>query len=389
MSSTKLFEKFIFNNKAEIKNRLVITPITIAQSTTDGSINDEEREYLKQRATNVGLYIYGATEVSPEAIDIASRPRALNEKDLQSLTERANIIKSQGAKALIQIDHRGSFANIDFSGLSPVAPSADTAIEELKSKGFYSEKNKTHELTDEEIKRIIEDFGKATELCIKAGFDGVEIHGANNYLLQQFYSRHYNKRTDDWGGSDEKRMDFPLRIIDTVCKVREKNNIPEFIIGYRLSPEEPFEDGITMTETLKLVRALVNKPIQYISISQKNYFQKARRGEGAGTERLKLIHKEIEGKMALIGVGGLKSVSDFNSAVNSGFSELIGAGIASMLNPDLGILLEKDGEKLKLEIDPEHPEYYKIAPDLWKWCLMGLEWLPPVKGKPQKKEEDK
>ena len=386
---SKLFEKYTLNNNIEIKNRLVITPITVGQSTNDGSINDEEREYLKQRATGIGLYVFGATEVSPEAVDLPCRPRALSEKDLPSLTERANILKSQGTKALVQIDHRGFFGNIEFSGLPTVAPSVEPAIEELKKKGMYSEKNKIHELTDEQIKKIIENYGKATELCIKAGFDGVEIHGGYTNLLQQFFSRHYNKRTDDWGGSDEKRMDFCLKIVDTVCKVRDKNNRPDFIIGYRLSPEEAFDDGITMTETMKLTRELIKRPLQYISISQRNFFQKSRRGEGVGIERIKVIHDEIGGKMALIGVGGLKKESDFNSAINSGFCEFVGAGIASMLNPDLGILLEqKKGEKINLELDPDHPEYYKMAPLLWKWCLYGLDWMPPIKGRPQKKVED-
>ena len=97
-------------------------------------------------------------------------------------------------------------------------------------------------------------------------------------------------------------MRFPLEVVDACCKVRDKYKKPEFIIGYRLSPEEPFEDGITLTETIQLVRALVKKPIQYIHVSQKNYFQNARRGEGARTPRLKLIHDEIKGKVALIGV---------------------------------------------------------------------------------------
>ena len=88
MSKSKLFEKYTLNNNVEIKNRLVITPITIGQSTTDGSFNEEEREYLKSRATSIGLYVFGATEVSQEGVDIPSRPRALSEKDIPSLTER-------------------------------------------------------------------------------------------------------------------------------------------------------------------------------------------------------------------------------------------------------------------------------------------------------------
>ena len=101
---------------------------------------------------------------------------------------------------------------------------------------------------------IIQSFVYSAELSLRAGFDGVEIHGENNFLPQQFYSKHTNARTDEWGGSDEKRMHFHLKVIDEVCKIREKYNRPDFIIGYRISPEEPFDDGITMTETLKLVK---------------------------------------------------------------------------------------------------------------------------------------
>ena len=95
-----------------------------------------------------------------------------------------------------------------------MAPSADIANEALKSKGMYTEENKVREFTDEEIKKTIEDFAKATEISIKSGYDGIEIHGANNYLIQQFYSPYTNRRTDEWGGSDEKRMNFPLKIVD-------------------------------------------------------------------------------------------------------------------------------------------------------------------------------
>ena len=217
---------------------------------------------------------------------------------------------------------------------------------------------------------------------MKAGYDGIEIHGANNFILQQFYSGYYNKRNDEWGGSLEKRMRFPLEVVDACCKIRDKYNKPEFIIGYRLSPEEPFENGITMTETLALVKELVKKPIQYIHISQKNFFQKTRRGEGIGVERLKVIHKETRGKVALIGVGGLYSYKDFTKALKSEFVEFIGTGRASMLNKDLGILLKEQRENdINLLLDPVHPELYSIPNMLWALCIKGGDWLPPVKGK--------
>ena len=88
----------------------------------------------------------------------------------------------------------------------------------------------------------------------------------NNFLPQQFYYWHTNSLTDEWGGSNEIRINFHIKLIDEVCKIREKNNRPDFIIGYRISPEKPFDDGIIMTENLILVKVLATKPLQYLHI---------------------------------------------------------------------------------------------------------------------------
>ena len=291
-------------------------------------------------------------------------------------------MKNQGALAICQIVHGGLFANRQYTGKTPLCPSAEIGNKELERTGQLNDDTRNEELTNEDILRIINDFGRATEIALKAGYDGIEIHAANNFLVQQFYSGYYNKRKDEWGGSLEKRIRFPLEVVDSCCKIRDKYNKPEFIIGYRLSPEEPFEDGITMTETLVLVRELIKKPIQYIHVSQKNYFQNARRGEGAGTPRLKLIHDEIKGKVALIGVGGLYTAEDFNKALNSGYTEFIGVGRASMMNKDLAILLkEGKGDKLNLTVDPKNHDDYYFPKSLWDLCNLGLDWLPKIKGK--------
>ena len=382
VDNSKLFEKYTLNNKVEVPGLLAVAPLTLFGSNPDGSVSDEEREYLKLRATNIGLYILGATAVSQEGIAFYNQPRALSDKDIKPNAERVKIIKDQGALAINQIHHGGALAKKEYSGVPVLAVSADVANKELEKQGITGEENKCIEMTDKDIRRIIDDFARATEISLKAGYDGIEIHGANNYLLQQFYSGYYNKRTDEWGGSLEKRMKFPLEVVDACCKIRDKYNKPEFIIGYRLSPEEPFEDGITMTETMALVRALVKKPIQYIHVSQKNYFQEVRRGEGVGIPRLKIIHEETKGKTALIGLGGLYSDKDFNKALNSGYSDFIGTGRASMLNRDLAILLkEGKGDKLNLTLESDHPEKYLIPKPLWGMCLKGGEWLPPVQKK--------
>ena len=380
VDNSKLFEKYKLNNNVEVPSRLAVAPLSLYGSDPSGHLLDEERQYLAKRATGIGLYILGAAAVSLEGIGIMGQPRALSEKDIPSLAERAKIVKDQGALAICQIVHGGLFGNKQYSGKTPLSPSAEVGNKELEKMGILNDDTRNKDLTNEDVLRIIKDFAYATELSIKAGYDGIEIHAANNFLVQQFYSGYYNKRKDEWGGSLEKRMRFPLEIVDACCKIRDKYNKPEFIIGYRLSPEEPFEDGITMTETLALVRALVKKPIQYIHVSQKNYFQNARRGEGAGTPRLKLIHDEIKGKVALIGVGGLFTEKDINKALISGYTEFIGVGRASMINRDLATLLkEGKGDKIEVEVDDKHPEDYCFTKGIWAMIHQGMDWLPKIK----------
>ena len=383
VDNSKLFETIKLNNNVEVPGRLAVAPLSIYGSDDSGQITDEERSYLAHRATGIVLYILGAVSVNIEGIGIKGQPRAISEKDIPSLAERAKIVKDQGALAINQINHAGLYGNKSYSGKSPLSPSASVSNKELEKMGMLNDDTKNEELTSEDILRIINDFANATELSIKAGYDGIEIHAANNFLIQQFYSGYYNKRTDEWGGSLEKRMRFPLEVVDACCKIRDKYNKPEFIIGYRLSPEEPFEEGITMTETLSLVRELVKKPLQFIHVSETDYFKEARRGEGKGTPRLKLIHEITKGKMALIGVGGLNTDKDFNKALNSGYSDLIGTGRASMLNKDLAILLkEGKADKLEVALDPNHPEKYSYPKILWEMNIKGTEdWLPPVQKK--------
>ena len=374
--SSKFFKKYTLNNKVEVPSLLAVAPMTLFGSNPDGTFGEEEKNFYKQRATGIGLYILGATCVSLEGLAFDNQPRAFNDNDIPSNKERVKIIKEQGALAINQIHHGGCLGLKRLSGVPVMAVSAEVFNKELEKKGELKDDTKAIELTDKDIKRIIEDFARATEISIKAGYDGIEIHGANNYLLQQFYSGYYNKRTDEWGGNLQKRMKFPLEVVDACIKIREKYNKPEFIIGYRLSPEEPFDDGITMTETLALVKELMKRPLQFIHVSQSKFFQEARRGEGAGTPRLKLIHDELKGKMALIGVGGLLSYDDLSKALDSGYADFIGVGRALMLNKDLGILL-KEGkkDKINLEIDPEHPEQFQMPKMLWGMSIQEGSWL--------------
>ena len=150
MDRSHLFEKVILNNEAEVPNHLAIAPLTLFSSNPDGTINDEEREYLKLRATNIGLYIIGAQVVSKEGITAINFPGTYCDKDIPSIEERAKIIKSQGALAINQIHYGGALALKQYSGrekiffcprrvpiASPVPGTRPRHITSSKKKFFY------------------------------------------------------------------------------------------------------------------------------------------------------------------------------------------------------------------------------------------------------------
>ena len=133
---SKFFKKYTLNNKVEVPSLLAVAPMTIFGSNPDGTIADDEKNFYKQRATGIGLYILGATCVSLEGLAFDLQPRAFDDKDIPSNTERAKIIKDQGALAINQIHHGGCHANKTYSGVPVMAVSVEGAIKELKDKGI-------------------------------------------------------------------------------------------------------------------------------------------------------------------------------------------------------------------------------------------------------------
>lgn len=363
-----LFQPYTLNNGVTIKNRLVVAPMTHFASNDDGSLSQEEHAFIQGRAENFGLFISAATLVSPEGKAFVGQPEAISDKDLPSLKAVANLIKSQGAKAILQIHHGGKLS-IDelLNGAEMVAPSEDL-------------QSGSRELTHSEINDLIRAFANAADLAIQAGFDGVEIHGANGYLIQQFNSAQSNCRTDEWGGSIEKRMRFSLSIVDAVHAVKMKHGLNDFIIGYRFSPEEPGEQGLTMADTFALVDALVEKPIQYLHVSLWDFYKKARRGADVHLTRMQLLHERIAGKLPLIGVGSLFSADQILDAYETKWAEFIAVGKAVMMNPDLATLIANGREsEIVLAIDPHKADRYRIPNNLWQQNMSRLSYLPPLK----------
>ena len=365
-----LFQTYTLNNGVTIKNRLAVAPMTHFGSQADGSISDQERTFLSNRAGDMGMFITAATLVQKDGKAFHGQPEATGEHCLDSLKETAQILQQQGAKAILQIHHGGSKA-IDelLDGLDKISASA-------------SEAEHACEATAEEVEALIASYAQAADLALRAGFDGVEIHGANGYLIQQFYSAQSNRRNDQWGGSLENRMRFPLAVVDAVVAVREKHQRDDFIIGYRFSPEEPGDDGLTMTETGALIDALVQKPLQYLHVSLWEFDKKIRRGGDTAQTRMQFIHERINGKLPLIGVGNLFTADQILAAYETGWAEFIALGKTVMINPHIATQIREGREaEIETQLDPTRADHYGFPDTLWKLAASGTQsWLPPVKG---------
>ena len=365
-----LFQTYTLNNGVTIKNRLVVAPMTHFGSQADGLISDQERTFLSNRAGDMGMFITAATLVQKDGKAFHGQPEATGEHCLDSLKETAQILQQQGAKAILQIHHGGSKA-IDelLDGLDKISASA-------------SEAEHAREATAEEVEALIASYAQAADLALRAGFDGVEIHGANTYLIQQFYSAQSNRRNDQWGGSLENRMRFPLAVIDAVVAVREKHQRDDFIIGYRFSPEELGDDGLTMTETGALIDALVQKPLQYLHVSLWEFDKKIRRGGDTAQTRMQFIHERINGKLPLIGVGNLFTADQILAAYETGWAEFIALGKTVMINPHIATQIREGREdEIVTQLDPTRADHYGLPDTLWGFSSSGTQsWLPPVKG---------
>ena len=356
-----LFTTYTLNNGVAIKNRLVVAPMTHYGSNSDGTLGEAERRFIGNRAEGFGIFITAGTLVAPSGKAFEPQTAALDDSYLDSLKATAELIQNQGAKAVLQIHHGGSQA-ITADNIAP--SDSDTA----------------RAATEAEIRDLIAAFANATRLAIEAGFDGVEIHGANGYLIQQFFSAQSNRRSDQWGGSLENRLRFPLAVIEAVHAEKTKAGRPDFIIGYRFSPEEAGDNGLTMADTFDLIDALVTQPLQYLHVSLWDFYKKARRGADAAKTRIEQIHARIGGRLPLIGVGNLIRADQVLTAYQTGWAEFIAVGKAVMLNPDFALRLQSgDTAGLETAIDPERADRYGYTDTLWQHQIQGYTYLPPLK----------
>jgi 2,4-dienoyl-CoA reductase-like NADH-dependent reductase (Old Yellow Enzyme family)/thioredoxin reductase len=251
----KLFEPGRIGN-LELKNRLVMPPMATNYATEDGEVTQRQIDYYEERAKGgVGLIIVEFSVVDSPIGKGAMRQIVIDhDRFIPGLSKLAKAIKRHGAKAAIQIHHAGRQASSVITGLQPVAPSPVPVLGGEQPR----------ELTLEEIGALIRRFGEAAERAKRAGFDGVEIHGAHGYLISQFLSPLANHRQDAYGGSLEKRARF---LLDIIKAIRGKVG-RDYPVWCRLSAMEIGADGgITVEETQTVAELAEKAGVDAIDVS--------------------------------------------------------------------------------------------------------------------------
>ncbi|WP_343556246.1 NADH-dependent flavin oxidoreductase [Sphingobacterium sp.] len=370
-----LFEPLTFKNGIVLRNRVVMSPMTTWASNEDFTISDEEVEYYKKRVNGVGLVITGCTHVTPNGIGFTHEFAGYDDTFLPSLKKLAVATKSGGAPAILQMFHAGNKAIPDLIPDGQVV-SASSVTSEPTAIG--SDIITPKELTDEEILDIVKAFGETTRRAIEAGFDGVEIHGAHGFLIQNFMSPFFNRRTDHWGGSLENRLRLGIEIVKEVKQTIVQYANQPFLLGYRISPEEMPQKTYGLADTFVLVDELIDQQVDYLHFSLLNAVsQKPLDAKKADTPISKILGNYVGGRVPVLVAGSINTPKDAEQVLDYGLS-MVAVARALVVNPNWVELVQSGkSEKITSVLKVSTVEEKKIPSKLMA-ILNSLKGFIPM-----------
>lgn len=357
MITDKHAQPFTFKNGLTLKNRFVMAPMTTKMSFYDGVITEDEKRYYHMRSKEVGAVVTAAANVSENGKGWEGELGVYDDKHIAGLSDLASSIKVNGTKAFLQLYHGGRITHASvLKGVQPVAPSAVKALR--------PNSEMPRELLEDEIYQIIEDYKQAAVRAVKAGFDGVELHGANTYLIQQFFSPHSNRREDQWGGSMEKRFTFIDKLVDAVTSAAKEAATEPFIVGYRFSPEEIETPGIRFNETLYLVEQLCQKPLDYLHVSLRNYSQVSQLEGYQEKPMIAYLNEQIGGRIPFITVGDIRTGEDAEAALLH--SELVALGRVLLSDPNwVSKVMSEKEDLIRYDVAEEERDLLGLTNGVW------------------------
>jgi 2,4-dienoyl-CoA reductase-like NADH-dependent reductase (Old Yellow Enzyme family) len=312
---TKLFEPLSMQRGPAWRNRFMLAPLTNSQSYDDGRLSDDEYRWLTYRATGgFGLVMTCAAHVQRTGRGFPGQLGIFGDEHLPGLTRLAATIRAEGAVSSVQLHHAGIRSPAELIGEQPYGPSANAEFN-------------ARAMSEGEVEGVIEDFIRAAVRAQRAGFDGVELHGAHGYLLCAFLSPETNLRTDRYGGSAENRARIVLEIIKGV---RQRTR-QDFQLGLRLSPER---FGLRIAEQRELAaQILAAGDIDYLDMSLWSVFKEPMETEFASKPLIDWFAELPRGKTRLGVAGKLMSTEDCLNVLEHGADFPI-LGRAAILHHD-------------------------------------------------------
>lgn len=306
--------------------------MTTTAGETTGEFSTDEIAYLARRGeVGIGLIMTPACYCHKSGHSFERQVGCHSDAMMGRLSECASAINSTGAASFLQIHHGGNAAKRQYTGRPPMAPSA------VKNRRGTSELPQA--MTEDEIWMIIDAFASAAQRAQDAGFTGIEIHGANTYLFQQFFSRFTNRREDEWGGSLENRCRFAVEVVKAVrAKVGH-----DFPISYRISPEEEQPDGYTAEDAVGLLNRLIPPGIDIVHVSSWEYGKGIYNSYPDGRHPTPVIADGINHAIPVIGVGSIFYPEDALRVLDDGI-DLVAMGRALLLQADWAVKV-RDGRR--------------------------------------------
>lgn len=341
MSKPLFAEPFTLPNGTVVKNRLAKSAMSEALATVDNHMTTElVRLYGRWADGGTGLLVTGNVMVDRRALGEPNNVALEDESDFELLKQWAAAGTRGGTQLWMQLNHPGKQAPTGLN-VENVAPSAIPFGPDMAR--FFPV---PRELTDAEIRDLVARFGNASAIAEKAGFSGVQIHGAHGYLVSQFLSARHNQRTDAWGGDAERRRRFVLEIYR---EIRSRTQ-PGFSVGIKLNSADFQKGGFSEEESLDVVRALSEAGIDMIEISGGTYEAPAmagiRKDEVKESTRkreayfLEFAEKARAAvKTPLMVTGGFRSVAGMNEAIASGAVDFVGLARLIAVEPDAPLRL--------------------------------------------------
>lgn len=357
----ELLDQLTLPNGQSLKNRIAMAPMTTQSAYFDGSITEELIKYYAERSGTAGTIIVESAFVEDKGRGFFGALGIDHDDKIEGLSRLTQAIKNKGSKALIQIYHAGRMAWPEMNG--GAKPISSSAVAALRPNAPVPT-----EMTHQEVLEMVANFKEAVRRAIKAGFDGVELHGANTYLLQQFFSPHSNRRQDAWGGSREKRAKFPLEVLKAAHQAVKEEGAENFIIGYRFSPEELEEPGIHFEDSMYLLNTLAEEGLDYVHFSMGAYLRTSIVDTNDLEPTIAKYHKLKLEKLAqvpVMGVGGILQKADAEDALAAGY-DLVAIAKGYLVENDWAQAIMAD-QQVPAFADVHDREKLVIPTPLWKF----------------------